>query len=102
MPGTRPSIFAKSILTVSIILISPGFHPHARKKPARGVRVSGPFEILSKRLLLRYTGHSRQHAFRVMMVMPVMEVQQAHLYFRVAFKHREVNSSCTPAENFTQ
>jgi hypothetical protein len=57
------------------------------------MRVSGPFEILSKRLLLRYTGHSRQHALRVMMVMPVMEVQQAHLYFRVAFSHREVKSS---------
>jgi hypothetical protein len=58
------------------------------------MRVSGPFEILSKRLLLRYTGHSRQHAPRVVVVvMPVMEVQQAHLYFRVAFKHREVKSS---------
>jgi hypothetical protein len=45
-------------------------------------------------LLLRYTGHSRQHALRVMMVMPVMEVQQAHLYFRVAFELPEVNPSC--------
>ena len=44
------------------------------------MRVSGPFEILSKRLLFRYTGHSRQHAFRVMMVMPVMEPKHAHLY----------------------
>jgi hypothetical protein len=39
------------------------------------MRVSGPFEILSKRSLLRHTGHSRQHALRVMMVMSVMEVQ---------------------------
>jgi hypothetical protein len=49
------------------------------------MRVSGPFEILSKRSLLRHTGHSRQRALRVMMVVPVMEVLQAHLYFRVAF-----------------
>jgi hypothetical protein len=47
------------------------------------MRVSGPFEILSKRSLLRHTGHSRQRAFRVMMVMSVMEVQRAHLHFRV-------------------
>ena len=58
--------------------------------PAREIRVSGPFEILSKRFLLRYTGHSRQHALRVMMVMPVMEVQQTHLYFRVALQRSEV------------
>ncbi len=50
------------------------------------MRVSGPFEILSKRLLLRHTGHGRQHALRVMVVMPVMEVQHAHLCFRVAFE----------------
>jgi hypothetical protein len=51
------------------------------------MRVSGPFEILSKRLLLRHTGHSRQHALRMMMVtMSVMEVQHAHLCFRVTFK----------------
>jgi hypothetical protein len=50
------------------------------------MRVSGPFEILSKRSLLRYTGHSRQHALRVMMVMPVMELQHAHLSFRVTFE----------------
>jgi hypothetical protein len=57
------------------------------------MRVSGPFEILSKRSLLRHTGHSRQHAIRMMMVVvPVMEVQQAHLYFRVAFELSEVNS----------
>jgi hypothetical protein len=49
------------------------------------MRVSGPFEILSKRFLLRHTGHSRQHALRAMMVMSVMEVQQTHLHFRVAF-----------------
>ncbi len=49
------------------------------------MRVSGPFEILSKRSLLRHTGHNRQHALRVMMVMPVMKVQQAHLPFRVTF-----------------
>jgi hypothetical protein len=55
------------------------------------MRVSGPLEILSKRWLLRYTGHTRQHALRVMMVMPVMKVQQAHLSFRVAFELREVN-----------
>jgi hypothetical protein len=48
------------------------------------MRVSGPFEILSKRSLLRHAGHNRQHALRVMMVMPVMEVQHAHLYVRVA------------------
>jgi hypothetical protein len=57
------------------------------------MRVSGPFEILSKRSLLRHTGHSRQHAICMMMVVvPVMEVQQAHLYFRVAFELSEVNS----------
>jgi hypothetical protein len=55
------------------------------------MRVSGPLKILSKRSLLRHTGHSRQHALRVMMVMPMMEVQHAHLYFRLAFAHREVN-----------
>jgi hypothetical protein len=49
------------------------------------MRVSGPFEILSKRLLLRHTGHSRQHAIRVMMVMSVMKVEQAHLSFRLTF-----------------
>jgi hypothetical protein len=43
------------------------------------MRVGGPFEILSERSLLRHTGHCRQHALCVMMVMPVMEVQQAHL-----------------------
>jgi len=57
------------------------------------MRVSGPFKILSKRLLLRYTGHGRQHALCVMMVMPVMEVQQAHLNFRLAFARGEVNST---------
>jgi hypothetical protein len=55
------------------------------------MRVSGPFEILSEQLLLCHTGHSRQHALRVMMGMSVMEVQLAHDNFRVAFKHREVN-----------
>jgi len=55
------------------------------------MRVSGPFEILSKRLLLRHTGHSRRHALRVMMGMSVMEVQPAHLHFRVASEHIEVN-----------
>jgi len=50
------------------------------------MRVSGPFEILSKRSLLRHTGHSRQHALRVMMVMPVMVLQHAHLYLRVALQ----------------
>ena len=64
------------------------------------MRVSGPFEILSKRSLLRYTGHSRQHALRVMMVMPVMDVQQAHLYFRVDFRHREVNSTPSTSRIF--
>ena len=45
------------------------------------MRVSGLFEILSKRSLHRHTGHSRQHALRVMMVMvPVMEPKYAHLY----------------------
>jgi len=34
--------------------------------------------------LLRNTGHSRQHALRMMMVMmPVMEVQRTHRRFRV-------------------
>lgn len=56
------------------------------------MRVSGPFKVLSKRSLLSHTGHSRQHALRVMMVVPVMEVQHAHLYFRVAFELSEVNS----------
>jgi hypothetical protein len=55
------------------------------------MRVSGPFEILSKRSLLRHTGHSRQHALRVMMVMAMMEVQPVHLHFRVAFEVVEVN-----------
>ncbi len=64
------------------------------------MRVSGPFEILSKRLILRYTGHSRQHALRVMMVMPVMKVQRNHLHFRVAFQHPEVNPSCPAAAKF--
>jgi hypothetical protein len=57
------------------------------------MRVSGPFEILSKRSLLRYTGHSRQHALRAMMVMSVMEVQHAHLHFRVASEPQEVNKT---------
>jgi hypothetical protein len=43
------------------------------------MRVSGPFEVLSECLLLRHTGHSRQHALSVMMVVPVMEVEHAHL-----------------------
>jgi hypothetical protein len=55
------------------------------------VRVSGPFEILSEPLLLSHTGHNRRHALRVMMGMPVMDVQLAHDNFRVAFEHREVN-----------
>lgn len=55
------------------------------------MRVSGPFEILSKRLLLCHTGHSRRHALRVMMGMSVMEVQLAHLSFRVASEQVEVN-----------
>jgi hypothetical protein len=61
------------------------------KRPARGLRVSGPFEILGKRSLLRHTGPSRQHARRVMMVLSVMEVQKTHLEFRVAFELSEVN-----------
>lgn len=48
------------------------------------MRVSGPFEILGMRSLLRHTGPSRQHACRMMMVMSVMEVQKTHLAFRVA------------------
>jgi hypothetical protein len=55
------------------------------------MRVSGPFEILGKRLLLRHTGPSRQHARRVMMVMSVMEAQKTHLESRVAFDLSEVN-----------
>jgi hypothetical protein len=55
------------------------------------MRVSGPFEILSKRSLLRHTGHSRQHALRMMMVMPMMKVKHAHLPFRVTFELSEVN-----------
>jgi hypothetical protein len=53
------------------------------------MRVSGPSKSC-KRLLLRYTGHSRQHAL-CMMVMAVMEVQHAHLHFRVASDLAEVN-----------
>jgi len=49
------------------------------------MRVSGPFEILGKRLLLRHTGPSRQHARRVMMVMSVMGTQKTHFDLRVAF-----------------
>jgi len=49
------------------------------------MRVSGPFEILGKRLLLRHTGSSRRHARRVMMVMSVMEKQKTHLALSVAF-----------------
>ncbi len=50
------------------------------------MRVSGPFNVLGKRSLLRHTGHSRQHARRmVMVVMSVMEAQNAHLEFRLAF-----------------
>jgi len=41
--------------------------------------------------LLRNTGHSRQHALRMMMVMPVMEVQRTHRRFRVAPGRMEVN-----------
>jgi hypothetical protein len=37
------------------------------------MRVSGPFEILGKRVLLRHTGLSRQRACRVMVVMSVMK-----------------------------
>jgi hypothetical protein len=55
------------------------------------MRVSGPFKVLSECLLLRHTGHSRQRALRVMMVMPVMEVLNAHLSFRVALEAEEVN-----------
>ncbi len=59
------------------------------------MRVSGPFRILWYAfLLLRHTGHSRQHALRMMMVMmPVMEVQRTHRIFRVAFRLREVNTA---------
>ena len=50
------------------------------------MRVSGPFEILGKRLLRRHTGFSRrQHARRVMMVMSVMETQKTHFDLSVAF-----------------
>jgi hypothetical protein len=49
------------------------------------MRVSGPFEILGKRLLLRHTGPSRRHARRVMMVMSVMGTQKTHRKLRVAF-----------------
>jgi hypothetical protein len=56
-----------------------------KKRPARGMRVSGPFEILGKRLLLRHTGPSRQHARRVMMVMSVMGTQKTHFDLKVAF-----------------
>jgi hypothetical protein len=66
------------------------------------MRVSGPFEILSKRSLLRHTGHSRQHAFPVMVVMPMMDVQQLHLYFRLGFAHREVNSTRAARGPFAQ
>jgi hypothetical protein len=59
------------------------------------MRVSGPFEILSKRLLLRHSGHSRQHALCVMMRMAMMEVQSAHLPFRVAGSPGEVNLTQT-------
>jgi hypothetical protein len=57
------------------------------------MRVSGPFEILGKRLLLRHIGSSRQHARRVMMVMSVMGTQKTHFDLRVAFDLGEVNSN---------
>jgi hypothetical protein len=66
------------------------------------MRVSGPFEILSERSLLRHTGHSRQHAFAVMVVMPMMDVQQLHLHFRLGFAHREVNSLDLHQGSFAQ
>lgn len=53
-------------------------------------------------LLLRHTGHSRQHALRMMMVMmPVMEVQRTHRIFRVASLQEEVNLVGVPAPKFT-
>ena len=47
--------------------------------PARGVRVSGPVVNPGLRsYLLRRTGHSRQHALRMMMVMTAMVKLKAH------------------------
>jgi hypothetical protein len=48
------------------------------------MRVSGPFEILGKRLLRRHTGPSRQRACRVMVVMSVMKAQKTHFDLKVA------------------
>ena len=54
-------------------------YPRAAKRPARGLRVSGPFRILVCVSLSRRTGHSRQHAMRMVMVVPAMLQRNAHL-----------------------
>jgi len=47
--------------------------------PARGVRVGGPVVNPGLRsCLLRRTGHSRQHALRMMMVMAAMVQLNVH------------------------
>src|SRR5579871_21600 len=58
---------------------------HKEKGPLAVSALAGLSEVLSKRSLLRHTGHSRQHALRMMMVMPVMVLHEIHLHFSLTF-----------------
>jgi hypothetical protein len=81
----RPSLFtgrhsgeARTSVFVLALSRQPASIRKQQKRPARGMRVSGPFESWCA-LLSRRTGHSRQHAMRMMMVVTAMLHRKVHL-----------------------